>query len=146
MEVLLKKAKITKSVIAQSLLGGYSLYLGHPNYEVLGWCNFIDGKNSRRYILLYNKAESAIVKLHAVREGEYEIVSKSEQTRKPGVPYEDWYWPMFHSLIVTLAVPRTDVTISKKQEDLASVEADRDKLKVFLRKVYQKGQIYIYLT
>jgi len=142
MEVLLKKAKITKSVIAQSLLGGYSLYLGHPNYEVLGWCNFIDGKNSRRYILLYNKAESAIVKLHAVREGDFEIISKTEQTRRPGSTYDDWYFPMFHTLIVILTINRTNVTICKK-EDLASVEADRDKLKAFLREVYQKGQIYI---
>jgi len=142
MEVLLKKAKITKSIIAQSLIGGYSLYLGNPNYEILGWCNFIDGKNSRRYILLYHKSDNTIVKLHAVREGEYEIFSKEEQTRRPGSTYDDWYFPMFHSLIVTLAIPRSTVTIVKR-EDLDFVKAEQEKLKIFLREVYQKGQIYI---
>jgi len=142
MEVLLKKIKITKSVVAQSLLGNYSLYLGHPSYEVLGWCNFVSGKNSRRYILLYNKTTNTIIKLHSVEEGDFEIVSKSEQTRRPGSTYEDWYFPVFHSLVITLSVPRTQVTISKK-EDLTLVESDRDKLKAFLREVYRKGQIYI---
>lgn len=33
MEVILKKTKITKSILEQSLLGNSILYLGHPKYE-----------------------------------------------------------------------------------------------------------------
>lgn len=142
MEVLLKKMKVTKSVIAQSLVGGSYLYVGHPNYEILGWCYFISGKNSRRYILLYCKTDNTIVKLHFVRKDEFEIVSKEEQTRRPGSTFDDWYWPMFHSLNMNLESPRRTVTLFKK-EDLASVEENKEKLKLFLEEVYSKGQIYI---
>ena len=44
MEVILKKTKITKSILEQSLIGNDSLYLGHPSFDILGWCNVIKGK------------------------------------------------------------------------------------------------------
>jgi hypothetical protein len=143
MEVLLKKVKITKSVIQQSLMGDRGLYLGHPNYEILGWCYFIHGKNSRRYILLYDKADNVIIKLHFITEGDIEIFSKTEQVRKPGSTYDDWIFPMFHSLKVLPEVNRSNPITIKKSEDIEEVKEAEKKLKAFLREVYQKGQIYI---
>lgn len=143
MDVVLKKVKVTKSVIAQSLLGQNYLLFGHPNYDILGWCYFIAGKNSRRYILLYDKADHVIVKLHYIKDADIEIISKGEQTRKPGVPYEDWYWPTFHSLKIRAEVNRSNEVTIAKSEELTDVEEKKEKLLSFLKEVNQKGQIYI---
>ena len=42
MEVVLKKTKITKSILQQSIYGHESLYIGNPNYDFLGWCRIKD--------------------------------------------------------------------------------------------------------
>jgi hypothetical protein len=136
MDVLLKKTKITKSILDQSLSGNSSLYLGHPNYEVLGWCSVLKGKYRYNYILLYNKAGNTIVKLNYPNSKNIYEEDKGEQTRKDGSPYDDWYFPTYYYL--KLADIQIIRTLDKSVRDEVKI-----KLQKFLREVEQKGQIYI---
>jgi len=136
MEVLLKKTKITKSILGQSLSGNNSLYLGHPNYEVLGWCSIIKGKFRHNYILLYDKIDNTIVKLNYPNSKIIYEEEKGEQTLKEGLSYQDWYFPTYYYLKLS------DTTIVRTLDKDVRDEA-KIKLQKFLREVEQKGQIYI---
>ena len=136
MEVYLKKTKITKSVLEQSLLGNSNLYLGHPNYEVLGWCSIIKSKFRYSYILLYNKTDSTIVKLIYPNSKNIYEEEKNEQTLKEGLSYQDWYFPTYYYL--KLSDVQIIRTLDKNIRDEGKI-----KLQKFLREVEQKGQIYI---
>lgn len=135
MEVLLKKTKITKSILEQSLSGNNSLYLGHPNYEVLGWCSIIKGKFRYNYILLYDKIVNTIVKLTYPNSKTIYEEEKAEQTVKNGT-YQDWYFPTYYYLKLS------DTTIVRTL-DRNTRDESKLKLQKFLREVEQKGQIYI---
>lgn len=135
MEVLLKKTKITKSILEQSLSGNSSLYLGHPNYEVLGWCSIIKGKFRHNYILLYDKIDNTIVKLNYPNSKKIYEEEKAEQTAKNGT-YQDWYFPTYYYLKLS------DTTIVRTL-DKNTRDESKLKLQKFLREVEQKGQIYI---
>jgi hypothetical protein len=135
MEVVLKRTKITKSIIEQSLHGNNSLYLGHPNYDVLGWCRVIKGKFRHNYILLYRKVDSTIVKLYYPNSKNIYEKEKEEQTARAGT-FDDWYFPTFYYLEFGEQV--IIKTLDKEVRDKGKLE-----LQQFLREVEQKGQIYI---
>ena len=136
MEVLLKRTKITKSILQQSLFGNSTLYLGHPNYEVLGWCSILKGKFRYNYILLYNKEKNTIVKLSYPDSKNIYEDEKEEQTLKVGLPYRDWYFPTYYYLkLGDIQIIRT---LNKDFRDEGKI-----KLQEFLKDVEQKGQIYI---
>lgn len=61
MEVVLKKSKITNSIIKQTLSATEDV-LKSADYKVLGWCNYVVGKNRYKYILLYNQKTSDLKK------------------------------------------------------------------------------------
>lgn len=133
MEVILKRTKITKSIVDQSLFGNNKLYLGHPNYEVLGWCSILKGKFRYNYILLYCKVTNVTVKLEK-RTG-VEVTEGTMQTAREGTR-DDWYFPMFYTLLLGgQGITRT--------QDREECYRDEEKLKKFLREVEQKGQIFI---
>lgn len=136
MEVILRKTKITKSIVDQSLPGNNRLYLGHPNYEVLGWCSMLKGKFRYNYILLYDKAGNSVLKLNYPNSKNIYEEDKGEQTRKEGTFYDDYYYPTYYYLKLsdTLIIR----TLDKEGRDKGKVE-----LQKFLREVEQKGQIYI---
>lgn len=135
MEVLLKRTKITKGILQQSLLGNSTLYLGHLNYEVLGWCSILKGKFRYNYILLYDKVKNTIVKLSYPNSKNIYEEEKSEQTAKEGT-YDDWYFPTYYYLkLADIQIVRT---LDKNVRDEAKI-----KLQEFLKDVEQKGQIYI---
>ena len=136
MEVLLRKTKITKSIVDQSLLGTNKLYLGHPNYEVLGWCSTLKGKYRYNYILLYNKAGNTITRLNYPEYRNINEEEKGEQTLKEGLSYQDWYFPTYYYLKLSDTVIIR--TLDKEVRDKGKLE-----LQKFLREVEQKGQIYI---
>jgi hypothetical protein len=133
MEVILKKTKLTKSVVEQSLWGNHKFYLGQHGYEVLGWCRTKLGKYMREYILLYCKSQNTVVKLEYLKN--YEVTEKNEQTVKEGT-HNEYYFP----LVYRLKLGTVDITAT---QDKQTVEADKEKLRIFLREVEQKGQIYI---
>ena len=136
MEVILKKTKITKSILEQSLTGNSSLYLGHPSYDILGWCSVIKGKFRYNYILLYDKRNKTIVKLSYPNSKNIYEKDKEEQTRKDGLPYDDWYFLTYYYL--ELSDTQIVRTLDKVVRDDAKI-----KLQKFLREVEQKGQIYV---
>lgn len=133
MEVILRKTKITKSILTQSLFGNNKLYLGHPNYDILGWCSVVENKSRNNYILLYNKTAYTIVKLVYFKN--HEVIENNEQTPRKGT-VDDWYFPLFYYLKLN------DYTITRSQ-DKELINSDKEKLICFLREVGQKGQIYI---
>lgn len=136
MEVILKRTKITKSILEQSLLGNSSLYLGHQNYNVLGWCSVIKGKFRHNYILLYDKIYNTIVKLDYPNSKIIYEEEKEEQTLKKGLPYQDWYFPTYYYLKLSdIIIIRT---LDKDSRDKSKLQ-----LQKFLREVEQKGQIYL---
>ena len=136
MEVILKKTKITKSILEQSLSGNNNLYLGHPNYEVLGWCSIIKGKFRYDYILLYKKTDNTIVKINYPNSKIIYEEEKDEQTLKEGSSYQDWYFPTYYYLKLS------DTTIVRTL-DRNTRDESKLKLQKFLREVEQKGQIYV---
>ena len=135
MEVFLKKTKITKSIVDQSLVGKNELYLGHLSYDVLGWCSVIKGKFRHNYILLYDRRINVIEKLHYPNSKNIYEEEKAEQTAKNGT-HNDWYFPTYNYLKLS------DITIMRT---LDKDKRDEGKLKLqqFLREVEQKGQIYL---
>jgi len=138
MEVLLKKTKITKSIVQQSLRGSNNLFVDQTNYELLGWC-MIPGKNDVRWILLYNLLKSTVVVLPYSSASHSSITRHSEQTRND----KGWYdYPMFYYLNLYLPTFRTSILISKSKEEEKMEESEK-KLKEFLEKVQNKGQVYL---
>jgi hypothetical protein len=136
MEVILKRTKITKSILDQSLLGNSKLYLGHPNYDVLGWCSILKGKFRYNYILLYDKASNTVVRLHYPNSKNIYEEEKGEQTLKEGLSYQDWHFPTYYYLKLSdIQIVRT---LDKDIREDAKI-----KLQKFLREVEQKGQIYV---
>jgi hypothetical protein len=61
MEVILKKYKISTSIMKQSLISNIN---DLENCEVLGWCIF----NKTKYIVLYNELLGILTKYHMPRE------------------------------------------------------------------------------
>lgn len=135
MEVLLRKTKVTKGVVEQSLLGNNRLYLGHPNYEVLGWCSIIKIKFRYSYILLYCKIDNTIVKLNYPDSKNIQEEHKNEQTLRNGT-YNDWYFPTYYYLKLSNKTIFRDLDRQLRDDS-------KQKLQIFLREVEQKGQIYI---
>lgn len=137
MDVILKKTKITKSIVSQSLRGNNSLFIDKKNYEILGWC-----VHKYRYILLYSNETNQILKLPYIHNYDYSITHKTEQTLKEGLPYQDWYFPTFYYLIIRFYEFNSEHTIIRSLNE-SDVTNGVEKLKQFLDEVYQKGQIYL---
>ena len=136
MEVQLKRTKITKSILDQSLVGHNRLYLGNPNYDILGWCSVLKGKFRHNYILLYCKLDSTLKKLHYPNTRNITEKEQDEQTRREGTPYDDWYFPTYYYLSLSdMVIVKTR---NKEERDSA-----KEQLQKFLREVEQKGQIYL---
>lgn len=135
MEVLLKKTKITKSILEQSLFGHASLYIGHPNYDTLGWCRVKVGRNMRDYILIYCRATQVILKLNKYSTYSINEVIGSQQMAREGT-VNDWYFPLVYIL-------KLDNTIIFRTLEEKVFNESKVKLQKFLREVEQKGQIYI---
>jgi|GEM_PF-5376284 len=138
MEVLLKKTKITKSVVNQSLLGSSSLYLDHSNYDVLGWC-LLSGKRDVRYILLYNRIKNTIVRLQYTDVSEITTESKNVQR---GSSQEGYTYPMTYYLHIYCRDFGRSLTVVYSENE-QEVLLEKEKLIAFLREVNQKGQIYV---
>lgn len=139
MEVILKKTKITKSIVNQALRGSNSLYLNHFNYDILGWC-LLNGKRDVRWVLIYNRLNNTLIRVPYVeRLKDDEITSKNVQTtdRNGGYTY-----PLTYFLSVYFKDESRIVAIFS-DEDKNKVVEEQNKLIEFTNEVRIKGQIFI---
>jgi len=140
MEVLLKKTKITKSVVNQTLLGDSSLYTDWSEfYDILGWC-LISGKRDERWILLYHRTKNTLLRLPYIQKlSEGELVSRNEQQsdNKGGYIYPKVY------RLYTYQIDRSRTACISWSEDESKILGEKEKLHEFIKTVNQKGQIFI---
>lgn len=140
MEVILKRTKITKSIVNQTLLGNNSLYSDWSGfYDILGWC-LMNGKRNERYILLYHRDKNTLIRLPYVQKlSDDELTSRNEQESDGSGGY---IYPKVYRLNV-YQVDRSrlaQVAISKEE---VLILAEKEKLQEFIKEVNQKGQIFI---
>lgn len=140
MEVILRKTKITKSIVAQALQGRDELYTNNFNYDILGWC-LITGKRNERWILLYDRIKNTLVRLpyaQKLSESE-EVKSRNEQTDDGQGGYI--YPQVFRLYTYLIDQHRTyQIAVSKEENEITS---KKEKLHEFLTTVNEKGQIYV---
>jgi len=145
MVVELKKCKITKSIVDQSLNGGYKLFYDwERSYDILGWCIFKTTKRYLRYNLLYHRNDNQIIKLPYIvnKDKDIELFKESVQRKSEdniGYIYPNVYklrlrWTDFNnSQIILEQTNQTDETMQELFQ----------KVKDFKHIVEQKGQIYL---
>lgn len=139
MVVELKKTKVTKSIVMQSLGANDERYFNHFNYDILGWC-LINGKRNERLILLYDRIKNSIITLPCTSKlSEGEITSRGEQ-RDDGKG--GYIFPTVYRLYIYLPDLHKNKCILWS-DDEKEVITKRDNLHKFLREVEQKGQIYL---
>jgi len=139
MIVELKKTKITKSILEQSMIGASYLYLNNFNYDILGWCI---GRKNVRYILLYHRDFKIITKLHYINSTKaVELVEEKVDER--------WLtnnckYPEGKTIKAYLSDINTNITIlTQTVESNDLMEQHFKNLKQFIQKVKTAGQIYI---
>ena len=144
MEVVLKKTKITKSIVEQSLSGNYSLmYEKLDNYTILGWCSHKTGKYTIRRVLLYNKLNNFIIKLPysspekiTIKE---EIVQRDDKNCKGG-----YVFPVVKIIIVQYPDLNNSLRLEQREDETyEDMEEKLKNIKDFYRIVNEKGQIYL---
>lgn len=139
MIVELKKTKITKSIVMQSLRAKDERYYSHFNYNVLGWC-LISGKRPERLILLYDRIKNNILTLPYINKlSEGEITSRGEQR---GDGKGGYIVPTVYRLNIYLPDLHKNKCILWS-DDEKEVITKKDEFHKFLREVEIKGQIYL---
>jgi len=143
MLVELKKVKITKSVVDQSLLGSSYLYFGHPNYNILGWCVTRRKGSMLRYILLYDKLANTVVRLRHVVSVK-DIMMEKTNFQEPVVGGGYTYTTRYVIKVHCQDFNNTHIirTQSPHESDKVMEEAFVH-LRDFIKAVNSAGQIYI---
>ena len=117
MEVLLKKSKITNSILTQTLEASFS---DIKKFKTLGFCVF----NKRRYIILYNEDTNELRKFPMIRD-----VIKSPGNQE--------------SLIVKTIFGHNYIPRIFKCEDKEGVEKVMQTFKDIKRHAIANGQIFL---
>lgn len=139
MEVELKKTKITKSIVEQSLSGSYNLMHQNHNYDILGWCLI----KKIRKVLLYNRLTNQILTLPYVKffGDDIKIEEKGEQ-RSDG--NGGWIYPNIKKIRIYFCDLSACTYISQDEnQTFEDMENIFTKVKDFYKQVNQKGQIYL---
>jgi hypothetical protein len=138
MEVELKKSKITKSIVDQSLIGSYSIFYNQEGYDVLGWC-FI---KNLRYVLLYKRLTNQIIKLPYVVHIS-DIKFYKERTQK-GSSDGGYTFPEIYYLKAYCSDFRNTIPILiQNTETDEQMETYHKNVTMFVTLVNLKGQIYL---
>jgi hypothetical protein len=139
--VELKKTKITKSIVDQSLRGNYSIYLDNKSYDILGWC-LMTGKSKLRYTLLYERASNQVIKLpHIVSEKDVELTHEGVQR---GSNKGGWVFPVVYRIKVRWRDFNNTQYVYEQFEDSDEIALEKfQKVKDFVHIVNQKSQIYL---
>lgn len=143
MEVILKKTKITKSIIDQSLRGPYSLYFNWTGYDILGWVGIKRSKEYYRWTLFYKNDTNQIIKIPYIdNSNRIKYFEKGVQLPDAKMGY---IYPQLKHIEVTYPdsfsgfIFKQDYPVETEEEMDLKFEA----IKNHITEVNQKGQIYI---
>ena len=141
MEVQLKKTKITKSIIKQSLPASLTVFRNLNSIDVLGWC-LLDGK---KIVLLYNTITNQVMTARYTPffGSKYQYLKK-ESVQRPNTEAGGWDYPEVYVLYIDgedgERVLRLEQSENMSDGDMEKIlEQARD----YARKIAQGGQIYI---
>jgi hypothetical protein len=141
MEVQLKKTKITKSIIKQSLPTSLLVFRNLNFMDVLGWC-LLDGK---KITLLYNWATNQVMTARYTPffGSKYQFLKK-ESVQRPNTEIGGWDYP---EVLVLYIEDEDGERILRLEQDENMSDEDMKKLleqaRDYARKIAQAGQIYI---
>ncbi len=140
MIVELRRTKITKSIVNQTLLGDNSLYTDWSAfYDILGWC-LMSGKRDERWILLYHRTRNTLLRLPYIKKlVDDEITSRGEQTSDGNGGYT---YPTIYRLHIYQIDRGSKACIAWTGEE-SKISKSKEKLREFIEIVNQKGQIFI---
>lgn len=141
MEVQLKKTKITKSIIKQSLPASLTVFRNLNSIHVLGWC-LLDGK---KIVLLYNVITNQVMTARYTpffgRKYQY---LKKESVQRPNSEIGGWDYP--EVLVLYIEGEDGERVLRLEQEENMSDE-DMEKIlaqaRDYAKKIAIAGQIYI---
>jgi hypothetical protein len=150
MEVLLKKTKITKSIINQSLPAPIDAFLRTDfHYDVLGWCMY----NGKKIVLLYEKATNQVrTYFYTPSFGKkYQFLERANVQRRDTNPFTrrpdingGWVFPEVCILNILdedgIPVYRHEQNEMETDEKMKELE---EKAMKYAVRVAQAGQIYI---
>ena len=141
MEVQLKKTKITKSIIKQSLPASLTVFRNLNSIDVLGWC-LLDGK---KIVLLYNTITNQVMTARYTPffGSKYQYLKK-ESVQRPNTEAGGWDYPEVYILYIDgedgERVLRLEQNENMSDGDMEKIlEQARD----YAKKIAQGGQIYI---
>jgi hypothetical protein len=141
MEVQLRKTKITKSIIKQSLPASLTVFRNLNSIDVLGWC-LLDGK---KIVLLYNTITNQVMTARYTPffGSKYQYLKK-ESVQRPNTEAGGWDYPEVYVLYIDgedgERVLRLEQNENMSDGDMEKIlEEARD----YARKIAQAGQIYI---
>jgi hypothetical protein len=139
MEVILKRTKITKAIFGQIIRGKNSLFVQPGDFKILGWVLVNKGNTFYRSIILYNEAESKLLKLPF---SSVSKIKKEGKNRQESDGNGGYIFPKVYFLKLYLPDYNQEITIfeSKVEAELKEMET---RLKLCLTEVCLKGQIYI---
>ena len=141
MEVLLKRTKITKSIINQSLPAPTDAFLRTDfHYDVLGWCMY----NGKKIVLLYERTTCQVrTYFHTPSFGKkWQFLERANVQRSDS--NGGWVFPEVYVLNILAEDGRTAYKHEQgeTESDEKMKEMEEKAMKYALR-VAQAGQIYI---
>lgn len=141
MEVELKKTKITKSIVEQSLSGNYSILYNWTNYDILGWCSTKSGKYTVRKVLLYDRIRNSVVKWQYTSPSKITMIEESVQRDDKNGGY---IFPVLKKIKIPYEDLNNTLTLEQAEDETyEDMEQKLKKIKEFYNIVNQKGQIYL---
>lgn len=141
MEVLLKKTKITKSIIDQSLPAPIDAFLRTDfYYDVLGWCMY----NDKKIVLLYEKATNQVrTYFHTPSFGKkWQFLERAKVQR----PDSNGGWVFSETYILNILAEDGRPAYRHEQKEMETdekMEELEEKAMKYALRVAQAGQIYI---
>lgn len=140
MIVELKKTKITKSIVEQSLSADYGIL--YKDYTVLGWCVLKLGKKSYRKSLVYNNSLNTILAFNYIEKAS-DIEIKNHIRQKSD---NNGGWLYLDENKINIYYRDLNNIISYGQTESMSIEDMEkffEKLRDFCQLINEKGQIYL---
>lgn len=131
MEVILKKTKITSSILKQTT-NATENNLKDANFRVLGWCRYVVNKHTYKYILLYNENKQELVR--------YLFFSEIKEVYVNDYKGRDYYSPEKFNIEVKTPNFMDKVYTFKTQKERDDFAHD---LRVIKNRAEEAGQIYL---
>lgn len=143
MDVILKKTKITKSIIDQSLRGSYGLHYNWEGYDILGWVGIKKAKEYYRWTLLYKRNTHQIIKIPYIDKVS-SVEYYNQNVQRPGKD-GGYDYPLLRHIKVKYPDKFSQWTNIQDYLEETNEEMDSkfEAIKKHILEVNQKGQIYI---